>query len=173
MKIEKYDADIAALREAGEEDKAAELQAERDQYVFDDIAERVQRYPNDQHLRYELGAQYHKYGYPDEAIQQFQISQRSPKDRVQSLYLMAECFRQKGMLDMAVEQLRTALEQLPGMNAEKMDVYYLLGEISEQQGDLEAAASYFKEIYRADVTYKDISERVQRIYEAQKAGGKA
>lgn len=171
VKIEKFDADIAALQEAGEAEKAAEMQAERDQYVFDDIAERVQRYPNDQHLRYELGAQYYKYGYPDEAIQQFQISQRSPKDRVQSLYLMAECFRQKGMLDMAVEQLRTALEQLPGMNAEKMDVYYLLGEISEQQGNLAEASKYFKEIYRADVTYKDISARVQRIYEAQKAQG--
>ena len=169
VRIEKFDADIAALQEAGQAEQAAAMQAERDQYVFDDIAERVQRYPNDQHLRYELGAQYHKYGYPDEAIQQFQISQRSPKDRVQSLYLMAECFRQKGMLDMAVEQLRTALEQLPGMNAEKMDVYYLLGEISEQQGDLDGASKYFKEIYRADVTYKDISERVQRIYAAQHA----
>ena len=82
---------------------------------------------------------------------------------------MAECFRQKGMLDMAVEQLRTALEQLPGMNPEKMDVYYLLGEISEQQGNLDEASKYFKEIYRADVTYKDISERVQRIYAAQHA----
>lgn len=171
VKIEKFDADIAALKEAGQEERAAAMQAERDQYVFDDIAERVQRYPNDQHLRYELGAQYYKYGYPDEAIQQFQISQRSPKDRVQSLYLMAECFRQKGMLDMAVEQLRTALEQLPGMNADKMDVYYLLGEISEQQGNLEDASKYFKEIYRADVTYKDINERVQRIYEQQKAKG--
>ena len=139
--------------------------------MFGDIAERVRRYPNDQHLRNDLGAQYHKYRYADEAIQQFQISQRSPKDRVQSLYLMAECFRQKGMLDMAVEQLRTALEQLTGMNAEKMDVYYLLGEISEQQGDLDAASKYFKEIYRADVTYKDINERVQRIYEQQKAKG--
>ena len=162
---------FAALTEAGDAEGAANKQAERDQYVFDDIAERVQRYPNDQHLRFQLGEQYWKYGYPDEAIQQFQISQRSPKDRVQSLYLMAECFRQKGMLDMAVEQLRTALEQLPGMNADKMDVYYLLGEISEQQGDLDEAAKYFKEIYKADVTYKDVSDRVQRIYEQQKAKG--
>lgn len=169
VRTEQLDTEIAALREAGDEEGAAAKQAERDQYVFDDIAERVQRYPNDQHLRYQLGEQYWKYGYPDEAIQQFQISQRSPKDRVMSLYLMAQCFRQKGMLDMAVEQLTGALEQLPAMDRQKMDVYYLLAEINEQEGKLDEASKYFKEIYRADVTYKDVSDRVQRIYEAQKA----
>lgn len=171
VRTEQFDAEIAALTEAGDAEGAAAKQAERDQYVFDDIAERVQRYPNDQHLRYELGEQYWKYGYPDEAIQQFQISQRSPKDRVMSLYLMAQCFRQKGMQDMAVEQLSGALEQLPSMDKQKMDVYYLLGEICEEEGKLDEAAKYFKEIYRADVTYKDVSDRVQRIYEAQKAKG--
>ena len=171
VRTEQFDAEIAALTEAGDAEGAAAKQAERDQYVFDDIAERVQRYPNDQHLRFELGEQYWKYGYPDEAIQQFQISQRSPKDRVMSLYLMAQCFRQKGMQDMAVEQLSGALEQLPSMDKQKMDVYYLLGEICEEEGKLDEAAKYFKEIYRADVTYKDVSDRVQRIYEAQKAKG--
>ena len=171
VRTEQFDAEIAALTEAGDAEGAAAKQAERDQYVFDDIAERVQRYPNDQHLRYELGEQYWKYGYPDEAIQQFQISQRSPKDRVMSLYLMAQCFRQKGMQDMAVEQLSGALEQLPSMDKQKMDVYYLLGEICEEEGKLDEAAKYFKEIYRADVTYKDVSDRVQRIYAAQKAKG--
>ncbi|MBR1837286.1 MAG: tetratricopeptide repeat protein [Kiritimatiellae bacterium] len=169
VRTEQLDTEVAALREAGDEAGAAAKQAERDQYVFDDIAERVQRYPNDQHLRFQLGEQYWKYGYPDEAIQQFQISQRSPKDRVMSLYLMAQCFRQKGMLDMSVEQLNGALEQLPTMDRQKMDVYYLLGEIHEEEGKLDEASKYFKEIYRADVTYKDVSDRVQRIYEAQKA----
>jgi len=173
VKTEKYDTDIAALREAGQNEQADALQAERDQYVFDDIAERVQRYPNDQHLRFQLGEQYWKYGYPDEAIQQFQISQKSPKDRVMSLYLMAQCFQQKGMLDMAVEQLSGALEQLPTMDRQKMDVFYLLGEISEQEGKLDEASKYFKEIYRADVTYKDVADRVQRIYAAQKAAAEA
>ena len=82
---------------------------------------------------------------------------------------MALCFQKKGMLDMAVEQLTTSLESLPSMDKQKMDVFYLLGEISEQEGKLDEASKYFKEIYRADVTYKDIAARVQHIYEAQKA----
>ena len=178
VKTEKYDSDIAALKEAGDEAKAAELQAERDQYVFNDIAERVQRYPNDQHLRYQLGEQYWKYSdqdpsLVDEALQQFQISQRSPKDRVASLYLMAKCFVKKDMTDMAIEQLKSSLELLPSMDKQKMDVYYMLGELFEKEGRLDDASKYFKEIYRADVTYKDIADRVQRIYAAQKEKGNA
>ena len=178
VKTEKYDTDIAALREAGQTEQADALQAERDQYVFDDIADRVQRYPNDQHLRFQLGEQYWKYrdrdpGLVDEALQQFQISQRSPKDRVASLYLMAHCFVEKGMMDMAIEQLKSSLELLPSMDKQKMDVYYMLGELYEKEGRLDDASKYFKEIYRADVTYKDISDRVQRIYAAQKEQGNA
>ena len=178
VKTEKYDTDIAALREAGQEEQAAALQGERDQYVFNDIAERVQRYPNDQHLRYQLGEQYWKYSdqdpsLVDEALQQFQISQRSPKDRVASLYLMAKCFVKKDMVDMAVEQLKSSLELLPSMDKQKMDVFYMLGELYEKEGRLDDASKYFKEIYRADVTYKDIADRVQRIYAAQKEKGNA
>lgn len=174
VKIEQFDAKIADLRAAGDEENAANMEIERDQYIFNDIAERVQRYPNDQHLRFLLGEQYWKYShldasYLDEALQQFQISQRSPKDRVQSLYLMALCFQKKGMLDMAVEQLTAALEQLPTMDKQKMDVFYLMGEICEAENKLDDASKYFKEIYRADVTYRDIADRVQRIYAAQKA----
>ncbi len=169
VKQEMLKAEIARLQEAGDHEQAAAKDAELKQYVFDDIAERVQRYPNDQHLRFLLGEQYYTYGYNDEAIQQFQISQRSPKDRVQSLYLMAQCFRNKSMNDMAVEQLKTALELLPSMDQQKMDVYYLLGELCEADGALDEASKYFKEIYRADVTYKDINDRIQRIYAAQKA----
>lgn len=173
VRTKMLESEVAALREAGDEEAAAAKDAERAQYVFDDIAERVQRYPNDQHLRFLLGRQYAMYGYHDEAIQQLQIAQKSPKDRVEALALLAECFQKKGMLDMAVEQLNASLELLPTMDARKMSVYYLLGEISEQEGKLDDSAKYFKEIYRADATYKDVAERVQRIYDKQKAAGNA
>lgn len=168
IKIARYDADIATLREAGDTATATAKETERNQYVFDDIAERVAHYPNDQHLRFELGLQYYKYEYFDDAIQQLQIAQKNPKDRVSSLYHLALCFRKKGLLDMAVSQLEQALEFLPSMNSEKMDIYYLLGEISLEEDKLEDAAKYFKEIYKVDVTYRDISKHIETIYAAQR-----
>jgi tetratricopeptide (TPR) repeat protein len=86
---------------------------------------------------------------------------------------MAHCFVEKGMMDMAIEQLKSSLELLPSMDKQKMDVFYMLGELYEKEGRLDDASKYFKEIYRADVTYKDISDRVQRIYAAQKEQGNA
>lgn len=168
VRLAKFDIDITALHDVGEAEQAAKIETERDQFIFDDIAERVSRYPNDQHLRYELGLQYFKHGHLDDAIQQFQIAQKNPKDRVSALYHLAMCFRQKGLLDMAVAQLQQAVELLPTMNADKMDVYYLMGEISLEEKKLDDAAKYFKEIYRVDVTYRDISKYIEDIYAAQK-----
>jgi tetratricopeptide (TPR) repeat protein len=168
-RVSKFDAEIAALREAGDTAGADAKDAARNQYVFDELSERVQRYPNDLRLRYELGSQYFQYQYYDEAIQQFQLAQRSPKDRVQALYHLALCFRAKGLLDMASMQLEQALEALPSMNPEKMDVMYVLAELYQEEGKLDDAARIFKEIYRVDVTFKNIAKKIEGIYAAQKA----
>ncbi|MCL1856748.1 MAG: tetratricopeptide repeat protein [Kiritimatiellaeota bacterium] len=167
--VAKFDAEIAALQEAGEADAAAAKETERNQYVFDDLADRVQRYPNDLRLRYELGLQYFQYEHYDDAIQQFQTAQRSPKDRVQAIYYMSLCFKAKGLLDMAIMQLEQAIELLPSMNAEKMDVYYVLADLYHEEGKLDDAARLYKDIYRADVTYKDIAKKIEAIYAEQKA----
>lgn len=168
VRLGKFEVEITALHDIGEEAKAAEMETERDQYIFDDTVERVTRYPNDQHLRYELGLQYFKHGHYDDAIQQFQIAQKNPKDRVSALYHLALCFQKKGLLDMAVAQLKQALELLPTMNSDKMDIYYLMGEISLEENNLDDAAKFFKEVYRVDVTYRDIGKHIERIYAAQK-----
>ena len=125
---------------------------------------RVERYPNDLHLHYELGQQYLMYEAYDDAIEQFQLSQRAPKERTASLYGLASCFRRKGMRDMAVMQLETALDQLPVMDDMKKAVLFDLGEIAEETGDIERAFKLYKEVYGADIAYKDIDAKMQRIY---------
>ncbi len=167
--VARFDAEIERLRAAGDEADAAARETERNQHVFDELAERVQRYPNDLRLRFELGMQYFQYEYFDEAIQQFQLAQKSPKDRVQALFHLALCFRRKGLFDMAAMQLEQALELLPSMNAEKMGVVYELAEIYQEEGKLEEAARLFKEVYRVDVTFRDIDAKIKGIYAAQKA----
>jgi tetratricopeptide (TPR) repeat protein len=169
LTIEKFNFEIAQLQAAGDEQGVADKSTERDQFEFDDISARVGRYPNDYHLRYELGMQYHKHGYYDEAIGQLQLAIKSPKDKVSALYHLGLCFRHKGLLDMAVSQLEQAIELLPSMNDEKMNIYYLMGEISEEEGNIDEAAKYFKEIYRVDVRFRDISQRIDKIYAAQRA----
>ena len=163
-----YEARIEALRQEGKTEEADALEVEKDQFVFDDLATRVDRYPNDLHLRFELGYQYYIYGdqdpsFYDEAVQHLQLAQKSPKDRLNALYYLAMCFLKKGQRDMAVMQLETARDQLPMMDDLKKKVVYQLGLCAEETGDLEKAYNYYKDVYSSDVTFGDLNERMLKI----------
>ena len=168
-RVNYYDQQIAALREAGDEEGAVNMEAEKNQFVFDDLAQRVERYPNDLHLRYELGLQYFTYEYYDEALEHLQLAQKSPKDRLWALYYLAMCFLMKGQTDMAVMQLETARDQIPTMDELKKKVVYQLGICAESAGDLEKAYNYYKEVYSNDVGFADLADRMLAVSQALKA----
>ena len=155
-----YEYRIEQLKAAGKTQEAEDLEAEKNQFVFDDLAARVERYPNDLHLHFELGLQYFTYEYYDEAVQHFQLAQKSPKDRLESLYYLAMCFVQKGQIDMGVMQLETARDQIPTMDELKKKIVYQLGLCAEQSGDLEKAYAYYKDVYSTDVTFADLNTRM-------------
>lgn len=164
-----YDQQIDALRAQGNEDAAVELEGQKNQFVFDDLAARVERYPNDLHLRYELGVQYYTYGYYDEALEHLQLAQKSPKDRLWALYYLAMCFLMKEQTDMAVMQLETARDAIPTMDELKKKIVYQLGICAEAAGDLEKAYQYYKDVYSTDVGFEDLSERMLSVSQALKA----
>ncbi len=168
-RIGDYEYRIEQLKAAGKTAEAEELEAEKNQFVFDDLADRVARYPNDLHLHFELGLQYFTYEYFDDAIQHFQLSQKSPKDRLESLYYLAMCFVKQGQLDMGVMQLETARDQIPTMDELKKKIVYQLGLCAEQAGDLEKAYAYYKDVYSTDVTFADLNTRMLDVAAKLKA----
>ena len=170
-KVLYYEQQIDALRAQGREDEAVQMEGEKDQFVFDDLAQRVERYPNDLHLKFELGKQYFIYGYYEDALAQLQQAQKSPKDRLWALYYLAMCFLNQGQTDMAVMQLETARDALPTMDDLKKKVVYQLGLCAESAGDLEKAYQYYKDVYSSDVGFEDLSERMLAVSQALKAKG--
>ena len=164
-----YDQLIEQCRAEGNEEGVADLEGQKNQFVFDDLAQRVERYPNDLHLRYELGVQYFTYEYYDEALEHLQLAQKSPKDRLWALYYLAMCFLKKGQTDMAVMQLETAGDAIPTMDDLKKKVVYQLGLCAEESGDLEKAYQYYKDVYSTDVGFADLSERMLAVSQAIKA----
>ena len=164
-----YDQLIEQCRAEGNEEGVADLEGQKNQFVFDDLAQRVERYPNDLHLRYELGVQYFAYEYYDEALEHLQLAQKSPKDRLWALYYLAMCFLKKGQTDMAVMQLETARDAIPTMDDLKKKVVYQLGLCAEESGDLEKAYQYYKDVYSTDVGFADLSERMLAVSQAIKA----
>ena len=163
VKVADYEMRVETLRKEGKEEEAEALEVEKNQFVFDDLATRVDHYPNDLHLRFELGYQYYIYEYYDDAIQHLQLAQKSPKDRLQALYYLAMCFLKKGQTDMAVMQLETARDQIPTMDDLKKKVVYQLGLCAEESKDYEKAYGYYKDVYSSDVTFGDLNERMLKI----------
>lgn len=163
-----YEFQIERLQKEGRTEEAENMKVEKDQFVFDDLATRVERYPNDLHLRFELGLQYYTYGdqdptFYDEAVQHLQLAQKSPKDRLEALFYLAMCFLKKGQTDMAIMQLETARDQLPTMDDLKKRVVYQLGLCAEDAKDYEKAYAYYKDVYSSDVTFADLNVRMLNV----------
>ncbi|MFA7172915.1 MAG: hypothetical protein WC340_05790 [Kiritimatiellia bacterium] len=168
-KISSFEARIEEFKAAGHKDSADQIENEMNQFIFDDLLARVQSYPNDLRLQFELGMQYFNNGYFDDAIGRFQLSQRSPKERVLSLYHLALCFSKKGQNDMATMQLEAANDQLLIMDELKKKVVFQLGVLAEESGDIEKAFGYYKDVYASDIGFEDIDTRMKNIYKLRKA----
>lgn len=168
-KMQKAMADVEARLEENPEDAASQaelekLRGEERAFRLEQCEDLVQRYPNEYSYRYELGELYLEEGKADEAIKELQLAQRSPKVRVGALIILGKAYLQKGFHDLAAEQLNTAKSEIPGMTDQKKDVLYQLGTAYEQQGDMDKAMAEFKALYSADISYCDVSQKIDDFY---------
>jgi len=166
-RLRQFTSRIDVLRAKNDVAAADRLEQEKRQFLFDDLVMRVKNYPNDLRLRYELGVVYYERENYEEAIQQLQLAQRSPKERVDALYFLARSFRGKGQNDIALMQLETALDLLPIMDDNRKRVLFDLGELYEAAGNQEKAFACYREVYSADIGYLDISQKMERIFKAR------
>jgi tetratricopeptide (TPR) repeat protein len=164
IKVKKFDAAIAAAKEAGDEAAAEATEKQKADFIYDDAVDMVKRYPNDLQFRYELGYQYYLREQYNDAIEEFQLAQRNPQRRTKALYYTALCFTEKGQLDIAFEQLQKAASELTTMDETKKDVVYQLGLLADQMDRPAEAVAFFKEIYAVDIKYRDISQRIEASY---------
>ncbi len=162
--VQKFDHEIAQLREAGDEDGAARQAQEKAAYEFENLQARVQRYPNDLSLRFEWGKALFESNRIEEAMQEFQRAQRSPKHRQDSLYYLGLCFRHKKQYDLAIDGLTRAAAEIESMTPMKKAIVYELGEVHELAGQPDEAARLFKQIYQVDIGYRDIRAKVEGSY---------
>ncbi len=146
------------------EQNIAQIKNQMLEYQLERALARVNLYPNDTELRFELAIVYWEMKNIDDALQQFQIAQKNPHRRLTALVYLGRCFHEKGQNDIAVEQFEQAIEGLLAMNKEKMDALYHLAVTYEAMGEKEKAAATFKQIYQANVTYRDVAERMEKLY---------
>jgi tetratricopeptide (TPR) repeat protein len=172
LKREKMTAAITAKEEELEADPTnevlkTELEALRESersFHLSQAEDLVQRYPNEYGYRFELGELYYQGGETDKAIKELQLAQRSPKVRISALILLGKAYKVKGFTDLAAEQLTIAKSEIAGITDQKKDVLYELGSCYEEQGDMDKAMVEFKALYGADISYRDVSQKIDDFY---------
>jgi tetratricopeptide (TPR) repeat protein len=109
---------LSQYREAAEkapaDEKAKDLyRRARAEYTRMEIAEfqlRVENYPTDNGLKFELGKRYFETGDVDKAIPLFQKAQHDAKRRVEAMFYLAQSFQKIDYTDEAINTYRNALE---------------------------------------------------------------
>jgi tetratricopeptide (TPR) repeat protein len=177
--VKKYDYQIEQAEKAAAErpdDPALaaavkELEREKKRFMLDDLAGRVRKYPSNMPLRFEYGYALMESDQIDDAIKQFQQSKNNAQRQSMSLNYLGECFRRKGMLDLAVSQFEAALSTMHTMDSVKKDVIYNLARTYEDAGRHGEALQKLKTIYAEDIGFRDVAERVEKLYKITKKEG--
>jgi tetratricopeptide (TPR) repeat protein len=167
--LRKYDFQIAQLNPFAPDlaEQTAALQAEKTAYQLAECQQRVEKYPTDLAIRFELGQLYFAAGKIGEAIAEFQKAQGNPHKRLGAMSYLAQCFARRKMWDLAARTLQTAIKEKPGFDDEKKDLIYNLGCVFEGMGKKEDAVEQFKIIYETDIGYKDVAAKVDAFYAGQ------
>ena len=164
IRLQAFDDEIKTQTERGMTAAAEAKQKDRDLFLFNDLQDRVARYPNDLQFKFEYGVLLFQQNKINEAIQQFQASQRNAQRRIQSLYYIGMCFKSKQQYDMAIDQLQRAAAEMPVMDDTKKSVVYELGLLFELTGKKAEAMEFFKQIYQMDISYRDVASKVEQGY---------
>ena len=180
LKMRGAERDIAAHEEflAGQTAKGAvrakkteELESakkKRAEMLIEDAKNRVERNPTDLQLRFELGEHFVNAQRFREAVPELQRARQNPNARLKAMNLLGICYRELGMLDLAMKQFEDAAKEILTMDAMKKEIVYNLGIVYEKMGGREKSLNCMKQIYEADYDYKDVAERVESSYQQGK-----
>ena len=143
---------------------SARLEAEKHAYQIASCQKRVERFPTDLQIRFEMGQLYFQAGKISEAIGEFQKAQNNPHRRVAAMNYLAQCFAKRKMHDMAARTLQNAIKEKPVLDDEKKELLYNLGTVLENMGKPSEAIEQFKIIYEVDIGYKDVAAKIDKFY---------
>ncbi|UDQ98232.1 tetratricopeptide repeat protein [Lentisphaerota bacterium WC36G] len=156
-----YDKIIAEQQEAGADNETVQdLVNQRFTYRLERAQKRVEDYPNDSNLRYNLALLYWEVSAYDEALEQFQMAAKAHSIKNSALLYMGKCFIEKGQYDLAIDQIRRVVEAIPTFGKDKLDALYNLAKAHELNDQKEEALKLYKEIYQHNVKYEDVANKI-------------
>jgi tetratricopeptide (TPR) repeat protein len=151
---------IARADKAGNADQASAHEQELVAHEVADYRRRVDARPGDAALRLALAKKLLRAEDVDGALGELQKCSGELRVRDEALFLLAQCFQRKGILDLARKEYEHALEAADAKSERAKEILYNLGSIAEVQGSRDEARSFFIRIYEIDIGYKDVAAKM-------------
>lgn len=152
-------------KDAAAKRRFVELKADLLKREIEVFTSRMERYPQNMALKFDLGVRLMQDKRPKEAIPLFQKSRGDARRKVESLLNLGKCFIADKQFVLARRQFESALpESKPDEN---LDVYlelnYYAGRVCEELKDKEAAIGYYQTVLEYDYEYKDNQQRLNEL----------
>ena len=165
-KVKQFDSQIEQVNPFAPDHAAQveQLKAAKLEFQVSECQKRVERYPTDLAIRYEMGALLYQIGKYGEAITEFQKAQQNPHKRLAAMGYLAKCYAKKKMYDFAARTLQNAIKEKLIFDDEKKEMTYELGTVFENMGKKDDAIEQYKLIYEVDSGYKDVAAKVEASY---------
>jgi tetratricopeptide (TPR) repeat protein len=136
----------------------------RKTYQRSQLESLVKRYPNEFGYRFDLGVLLFEEKEYDACLPHFQLAQRNAKSRLSAILYLGRAYRLKKFFDMAIEQFTSLKSEIQIMDDRKKEAVYELGCCYESMGKEEQAIEEFKAIYSADISFRDVAEKINAFY---------
>ena len=168
-RVRQFDQQLEKLDRAAADyaDQSARVQAEKLAYQIDECQKRVEKFPTDLAIRFEMGVLYFQAGKVGEAIPELQKAKGNPHKRIPAMNVLGQCFAKRKMFDLAARQFQDAIKESPLFDEEKKDLIYQLGSVLETMGKKAEAIEEFKKIYEVDSGFRDVSAKMDAFYSSQ------
>jgi len=148
-------------------ERVAQINADKQAFRIAECQKRVEKFPTDLVIRYEMGVLYFQAGRIGEAIQEFQKAKTNPNKKLAAMNYLAQCFAKRKMFDLAAKTFQEAIKEKQVFDEEKKELIYNLGTVLEAMEKKEEAIEQFKLLYEVDIGYKDVGAKVDKYYGGQ------
>lgn len=163
------DAAAEKLRKAPEDDalkqKASALKAEFLKREVQVLTSRVERYPKDLKLKFDLAQRLMKFKKWDQAIPLLQAASANNKIEPEARVALGECFLSDNKKPLATRQFESAVKLVNQHEQPELFLkcHYVLGRLAEEKGDVEAAIRHYTEVLSLDYNYRDARARMEKL----------
>jgi len=117
---------------------------------------------DDYRSHYDLGMAYLEMDLLAEAIREYQTASKCQKFQIRALEMIGLCFLKQNQPNLAIKQLTRGLQLIGSGDREALGIKYNLGLAYEMIGDFDNARSAFEDVYVEDVTFRDVTQKIEK-----------